>query len=92
MSNWSTGRKAKPGKPISTSAIDHSCGSQQTVKTGPCPVFTFSIWTITAVIVAAVFPGEQLHLYHAAGIALIAAGVILVTLIKQLKQAPDLDT
>jgi drug/metabolite transporter (DMT)-like permease len=43
---------------------------------------TFYLQTLFTVILAYFLLGEQLHLYHAAGIALIAAGIILVTLIK----------
>jgi drug/metabolite transporter (DMT)-like permease len=48
---------------------------------------TFYFQTLFTVILAYFLLGEQLHFYHAAGIALIAAGIILVTLIKQVKQA-----
>jgi drug/metabolite transporter (DMT)-like permease len=52
---------------------------------------TFYLQTLFTVILAYVLLGEQLHLYHAAGIALIAAGIILVNLTKQVKQAADPD-
>lgn len=43
---------------------------------------TFYLQTLFTVILAYFLLGEQLHLYHAAGIALITLGVILVTLVK----------
>lgn len=43
---------------------------------------TFYLQTLFAVILAYFLLGEQLHAYHAAGIVLIATGVILVTLIR----------
>ena len=43
---------------------------------------TFYLQTLFTVVLAYFLLGEQLHLYHAAGIALIALGVILVTLVK----------
>ena len=43
---------------------------------------TFYLQTLFTVILAYLLLGEQLHLYHAAGIALIATGIILVTIIK----------
>jgi drug/metabolite transporter (DMT)-like permease len=43
---------------------------------------TFYFQTLFTVILAYFLLGEQLHLYHAAGIALIATGIIIVTLIK----------
>ena len=43
---------------------------------------TFYFQTLFTVILAYLLLGEQLHTYHAAGIALIAAGIILVTLVK----------
>jgi drug/metabolite transporter (DMT)-like permease len=43
---------------------------------------TFYLQTLFTVILAYFLLGEQLHLYHAAGIALIATGIILVTLIR----------
>jgi len=43
---------------------------------------TFYLQTLFTVILAYFLLGEQLHTYHAVGIALIALGVILVTLIK----------
>jgi drug/metabolite transporter (DMT)-like permease len=52
---------------------------------------TFYLQALFTVILAYLLLGEQLHLYHAAGIALIAAGVILVTLIKQVKQSVNPD-
>jgi drug/metabolite transporter (DMT)-like permease len=48
---------------------------------------TFYLQTLFTVILAHFLLGEQLHFYHAAGTALIAAGIILVTLIKPAKQA-----
>ena len=42
----------------------------------------FSVWPISAIILAYFLLGEQLHAYHAAGIALIATGIIIVTMIK----------
>jgi drug/metabolite transporter (DMT)-like permease len=52
---------------------------------------TFYFQTLFTVILAYLLLGEQLHFYHAAGIALIAAGIILVTLIKQAKPAAPPD-
>ncbi len=43
---------------------------------------TFYLQTLFTVILAYFLLGEQLHLYHAAGIALIATGIIIVTLVK----------
>lgn len=43
---------------------------------------TFYFQTLFTVILAHFLLGEQLHLYHAAGIALIATGIIIVTLVK----------
>jgi len=43
---------------------------------------TFYFQTLFTVILAHFLLGEQLHIYHAVGIALIATGIILVTLIK----------
>jgi len=43
---------------------------------------TFYLQTLFTVILAHFLLGEQLHFYHAAGIALIATGIIIVTLIK----------
>jgi len=43
---------------------------------------TFYFQTLFTVILAYFLLGEQLHLYHAVGIALIATGIIIVTLIK----------
>ena len=43
---------------------------------------TFYLQTLFTVILAYLLLGEQLHLYHAMGIALIATGIILVTIIK----------
>jgi drug/metabolite transporter (DMT)-like permease len=43
---------------------------------------TFYLQTLFTVILAYFLLGEQLHLYHAVGITLIATGIILVTLIK----------
>jgi drug/metabolite transporter (DMT)-like permease len=43
---------------------------------------TFYLQTLFTVILAYLLLGEQLHLYHAVGIALIATGIILVTIIK----------
>lgn len=48
---------------------------------------TFYLQTLFTVILAYFLLGEQLHVYHAVGIALIAAGVIIVTLIKPRKVA-----
>jgi drug/metabolite transporter (DMT)-like permease len=48
---------------------------------------TFYLQTLFSVILAYLLLGEQLHLYHAAGIALIATGIVLVTLIKPAGQA-----
>lgn len=44
---------------------------------------TFYLQALFTAILAYLFLGEQLHPYHAAGIALIAAGIVIVTLIKQ---------
>jgi drug/metabolite transporter (DMT)-like permease len=41
---------------------------------------TFYLQTLFTVILAYALLDEQLHLYHAAGIALIATGIMLVTL------------
>ena len=43
---------------------------------------TFYFQTLFTVILAYFLLGEQLHLYHAVGIALIATGIIIITLIK----------
>ncbi|MDX2418625.1 MAG: DMT family transporter [Xanthomonadales bacterium] len=43
---------------------------------------TFYLQTLFTVILAYFLLGEQLHIYHAVGIALIAIGIIIVTLIK----------
>jgi len=43
---------------------------------------TFYLQTLFTVILAYFLLGEQLHIYHAVGIALIATGIIIVTLIK----------
>jgi drug/metabolite transporter (DMT)-like permease len=43
---------------------------------------TFYLQTLFTVLLAYFLLGEQLHLYHAAGIALIATGIILVTIIR----------
>ena len=43
---------------------------------------TFYFQTLFTVILAYFLLGEQLHLYHAVGIALIATGIIIVNLIK----------
>ena len=43
---------------------------------------TFYLQTLFTVILAYFLLGEQLHLYHVAGITLIATGIIFVTLIK----------
>ncbi|MGD8629953.1 MAG: DMT family transporter [Gammaproteobacteria bacterium] len=43
---------------------------------------TFYLQTLFTVVLAYFLLGEQLHLYHAAGIALIATGIILVTLVR----------
>lgn len=53
---------------------------------------TFYLQTLFTVILAYFLLGEQLHIYHAAGIALIATGVVLVTLIKPVTQGagPDI--
>jgi drug/metabolite transporter (DMT)-like permease len=50
---------------------------------------TFYLQTLFTVILAHFLLGERLHLYHAAGIVLIAAGIILVTLIKPASQVTD---
>jgi drug/metabolite transporter (DMT)-like permease len=50
---------------------------------------TFYLQTLFTVILAYFLLGEQLHLYHAVGIALIATGIILVTLIKPATQGTD---
>jgi drug/metabolite transporter (DMT)-like permease len=52
---------------------------------------TFYLQTLFTVILAYFLLGEQLHIYHAVGIALIAAGIILVTLIRPAKQEADPD-
>jgi drug/metabolite transporter (DMT)-like permease len=44
---------------------------------------TFYLQTLFTVILAYLFLGERLHPYHVAGITLIAAGILLVTLIRQ---------
>jgi drug/metabolite transporter (DMT)-like permease len=41
---------------------------------------TFYLQTLFTIILAYFLLGEQLHIYHAAGIALITAGIIIVTL------------
>jgi len=43
---------------------------------------TFYLQTLFTVILAYFLLGEQLHIYHAVGIALIATGIIFVTIIK----------
>jgi drug/metabolite transporter (DMT)-like permease len=43
---------------------------------------TFYFQTLFSVILAYFLLGEQLHLYHAAGIALIATGIVIVTLVR----------
>ena len=43
---------------------------------------TFYLQTLFTVILAYFLLGEQLHVYHAVGVALIALGIILVTLIR----------
>ncbi len=43
---------------------------------------TFYLQTLFTVILAYLLLGEQLHIYHAAGIALIATGILIVNLIK----------
>jgi len=43
---------------------------------------TFYLQTLFTVVLAYFLLGEQLHVYHAVGIALIATGIIIVTLIK----------
>ena len=43
---------------------------------------TFYLQTLFTVILAYLLLGEQLHIYHAVGIALIAMGIIFVTIIK----------
>ena len=43
---------------------------------------TFYLQTFFTVILAYFLLGEQLHIYHAVGIAFIALGIIIVTLIK----------
>jgi drug/metabolite transporter (DMT)-like permease len=50
---------------------------------------TFYLQTLFTVILAYFLLGEQLHLYHAVGIALIASGIILVTLIKPATPGTD---
>jgi len=52
---------------------------------------TFYLQTLFTVILAYFLLGEQLHIYHAVGIALIAAGIVLVTLIKPVKQGAGPD-
>lgn len=44
---------------------------------------TFYLQTLFTVILACLLLGERLHPYHVAGITLIAAGILPVTLIKQ---------
>jgi len=48
---------------------------------------TFYLQAFFTTILAYLFLGEKLHLYHVAGIALIASGIVLVVLVKQI--APD---
>lgn len=44
---------------------------------------TFYLQALFTAMLAYLFLGEKLHLYHVAGIALIASGVAIVTLVKQ---------
>ena len=50
---------------------------------------TFYLQTLFTVILAHFLLGERLHVYHAAGIALIAAGIVFVTLIKPAGRMTD---
>jgi len=44
---------------------------------------TFYLQALFTAILAYLFLGEELHLYHVAGIALIASGIAIVMLLKQ---------
>jgi drug/metabolite transporter (DMT)-like permease len=50
---------------------------------------TFYLQTLFTVVLAYFLLGEQLHIYHAVGIALIATGIIIVTMIKSGKQVSE---
>lgn len=50
---------------------------------------TFYLQTLFTVVLAYFLLGEQLHVYHLVGIALIATGIIITTLIRPARQGTD---